>query len=323
VAGASRQLHPAFALLLACVLHSGAWAALRWTRPLALPRGAPLEGDVPVELSLLVEQAQRGGQPSTPAPPSGASAAAPSSRARRPDLQREQHPSALSRPDAAGEGESGADSHAAAARGDVATPRAIDVGLSGGVRQAALLGGWLEQPAPRRPVLDGGLLQGLAARDAERGLSRSSAAQHAAFQAARRFAPAIGIGVFDITADEHGVVLSVTLASALSNEADWQRVGEELQQLLRDRRLRIPPGARGLAARLRVETGELAQDIAQRSRLPRGAALGQAPSHPRELRAESTRNSLEPGQLSPALGMGIAGGGGASVRVVLVEERAL
>jgi hypothetical protein len=203
------------------------------------------------------------------------------------------------------------------------TPRAIDLGLNDGVRRAALLGGWVELPAaPSRPS-DGGLRQALTARDAERGLSRSSAATHAAYQAARRFAPRTGIGTFDITADEGGVVLSVTVASAPENELDWQRVREELHQLLKDRRLRVPPGARGLVARLRVETGELAKDQAERFRTERAPALGQVPSHPRELRAESTRNSLEPGQLSPTLGLTIAGGGSGNIRVVLVDERAL
>jgi len=116
----------------------------------------------------------------------------------------------------------------------------------------------------------------------------------------------------------------VTLASAPAHEAEWQRVAQELQQLLKERRLRVPPGAKGLAARLRIETGELAKSITERFRSQRGPALGQAPDHPREMRAESTRSSLEPGQLSPTLGVTIAGGGSnASIRVVLLDERPL
>jgi hypothetical protein len=191
------------------------------------------------------------------------------------------------------------------------------------VRRAALLGHWLSlPPAPTRPS-DGGLRQGLAALDAERGQSHSNAAHHAAHEAARRFAPPTGIGIFDVVADEHGIVLSVTLASAPADEAKWQQVGQELRRLLTDRRLRVAPGAKGLAARLRIETGELAKAISERLHSKRGAALGQGPVHPREMRAESTRDSLEPGHLSPTLGVTIGGGSTQSIRVVLVEERPL
>jgi hypothetical protein len=192
------------------------------------------------------------------------------------------------------------------------------------VRRAALLGGWLETPSTPKSPSDGGLSQGLAALDAERGLSRSSPAHHAAYQAARDFAPATGIGIFNVVADERGVVLSVSFAGTSSDETKWQRVGEELHQLLKDRRLRVPPGAKGLAARLRIETGVLAKDVTERFRPKRGTALGQAPIHPREVRDESTRKSLEPGQLSPTLGVTIAGGGSnESIRVVLLDERLL
>jgi hypothetical protein len=108
--------------------------------------------------------------------------------------------------------------------------RSIDLGLNGGIRRAAALGGWLE-PEPPRPAPSVGLLvEGLAQLDAERGVSRSGAAIHAGYEAARRAAPN-GIALFDLRTDERGVVLSVTLASAPSEEARWQRVGQELQQL--------------------------------------------------------------------------------------------
>src|SRR5690606_35565940 len=135
--------------------------------------------------------------------------------------------------------------------------RPIDLGLNGGIQRAAALGGWLE-PEPPRPAPSVGLLvEGLAQRDAERGLARSSAAIHAGYEAARRVAPN-GIALFDLRTDERGVVLSVTLPSAPSNEAGWERVAQELRELLQQRRLRVPPGAKGLAARLRIERGTLA-----------------------------------------------------------------
>jgi len=119
--------------------------------------------------------------------------------------------------------------------------------------------------------------------------------------------------------------VSVQLASAPADEARWQRVAEELRTLLKDRRMGVPPGAKGLAARFRIETGDLAKNIADRFRTPRGAALGQGQSHPSEQRNESTRASLEPGQLSPTLGITVAGGGGndSNIRIVLLSEQPL
>ena len=66
-------------------------------------------------------------------------------------------------------------------------------------------------------------------------------------------------------------------------------------------------------------------NIADRFRTPRGAALGQGQSHPSEQRNESTRASLEPGQLSPTLGITVAGGGGndSNIRIVLLSEQPL
>jgi hypothetical protein len=222
---------------------------------------------------------------------------------------------------AAGEAPAGSTDGAPSA----APSKPIDLGLNGGVRRTALSEGWLEPVEREKPPSDGGLAAGLAALDAERGQSRSSAAHHAAYEAARRFAPPQGMGIFDISTDERGVVLSVSLTSAPADEARWQRVADELRTLLKDRRLRVPPGAKGLAARLRIETGDLAKNIAERFRKPRGAALGQGYSHPREQRPESTRASLDPGQLTPTLGVTIAGGGGneANIRIVLLSERAL
>jgi hypothetical protein len=202
--------------------------------------------------------------------------------------------------------------------------RSINLGLNGGIRRAAVLGGWLE-PDPPRPTPSVGLLvEGLAQLDAERGVSRSGAAIHAGYEAARRAAPD-GIALFDLRTDERGVVLSVTLASAPSEEARWQRVGQELQQLLKDRRLRVPAGAKGLATRLRIERGQLAQTLSERDKAKRGAALGQQELHSREPREASTRAHLDdPRQLSPTLGVSVAGtGGGALIRVAVLDEKAL
>jgi hypothetical protein len=222
------------------------------------------------------------------------------------------------------EGASSAAGTAAPESDGAAGQRSIDLGLNGGIQRAAVLGGWLE-PEPPRPAPSVGLLvEGLAQLDAERGVSRSGAAIHAGYEAARRAAPS-GIAFFDLRTDEHGVVLSVTLASAPLEETRWQLVRQELQELLKDRRLRVPVGAKGLATRLRIERGQLAQTLSERDKVKRGAALGQRELHSREPRDTSTRAHLDdPRQMSPTLGVSLVGaGGGTLIRVAVVDERAL
>jgi hypothetical protein len=108
-------------------------------------------------------------------------------------------------------------------------------------------------------------------------------------------------------------------------ETRWQLVRQELQELLKDRRLRVPVGAKGLATRLRIERGQLAQTLIERDKVKRGAALGQQELHSREPRDTSTRAHLDdPRQLSPTLGVSAVGaGGGALIRVAVIDERAL
>lgn len=285
---------------------------------------APREDEGAIEFSMLPEQAPaEAAEEMPPSEPAEPQRAAPRSAAR---AAAREHVAAVSTEVAEDGAEATPDDTGAANGAEGAVPgKHIDLGLNDGVRRAALLQGWIEPVAKPKPPNDGGLSAGLAALDAERGQSRSNPANHAAYEAARRFAPPQGMGIFDILTDDRGVVLSVSLASAPADEARWQRVAEELRVLLKDRRMRVPPGAKGLAARFRIETGDLAKNIADRFRAPRGAALGQGQSHPREQRPESTRASLEPGQLSPTLGVTIAGGGGndPNIRIVLLSEQPL
>jgi hypothetical protein len=353
----SKRLHPALSLLLALGCHAAVFVVLGSIviRPPA--PAAPIDAvAAPVEIALENEadpssSRERSSENSAPAvdgadgpaaaalaPAAAAPQAAPSSlrdesaapsrSARRHRVQEAAGELAtLPQPDSAApstEDEAVAGAPGAAPAGSAAVPH-IDLGLNDGVRRAALLGGWLEPIAPPKKPTDGGLKDGLAALDAQRGLAMSSPANHAGYEAARRFAPPNGMGVFDILTDERGVVLSVKLASAPSDEARWQRVGQELEQILKERRLRVPAGAKGLEARLRIETGDLALDSTERFSTKRGAALGQSSSDSSAARfGESTRASLEPGVLSPTLGITIAGGGsGQRIRVVLVSERPL
>jgi hypothetical protein len=179
-----------------------------------------------------------------------------------------------------------------------------------------------DQANAGRPSV-GLLKEGLDARDAVRGLSRSSPAIQAAYRAAGR-APPDGLAVFEVRADALGNVVSVSLVSFGSNEQRWTQVAGALRSQLKKRRLRVPPGSAGLLTRLRIERGELSKDVANLDRQERGVAVGQ--DHylgPRDVHEESTRSSQEPGELSPTLGGGIGGGRGTKTRVILVSERVL
>lgn len=317
-----RRLHPALATLIAFGLHAGLLVVARSTRPRSLVWPSR-DVEAEIELSLETEAAAQADERLGSA--ELASSPALTEKVARVHGQRVR--AAVAMVGAASADGAAVPPGAEEPAGEVgAAPvtHPIDLGLNGGVRRTAVLDGWGEPAAKPRASADGGLAEGLAALDAQRGQSRSSAANHASYEAARRFAPPNGIGIFDILTDERGVVLSVTLASAPADETRWQRVGQELDVLLKERRFRVPPGAKGLAARFRIETGALAQDIAEHFRSKRGAALGQAPGAAREPHDESTRARLEPGQLSPTLGVTVAGGGSDEhIRVVLVSERAL
>jgi len=324
---APRRLHPALAISVALGLHAAMLFGVRFE---AVRGTMPREDEAAIEFSMLTEEAAAGtAQQLPPSEPAESPQAAPHSAARRaariaalsPEATSDTAEAAPSDTGALPDGTDGVEGAEGTAPG-----KHIDLGLNDGVRRAALLEGWIEPVAKPKPPSDGGLSAGLAALDAQRGQSRSNPANHAAYEAARRFAPPQGMGIFDILTDDHGVVLSVQLASAPADEARWQRVAEELRTLLKDRRMRVAPGAKGLAARFRIETGDLAKNIADRFRASRGAALGQGVSHPSEQRNESTRASLEPGQLSPTLGITVAGGGGGgndNIRIVLLSERPL
>jgi hypothetical protein len=180
-----------------------------------------------------------------------------------------------------------------------------------------------ETAATRKKPSVGLLEEGLAALDAQRGTSRSSIAVSAGYQAAREHAPPQGVGVFEVRTDATGLVLSVSLLDAKSNQPSWRKVGESLAARLKGRRLRVPQGANGLATRLRIERGDLALELSERGRTERGVAIGEQPLHPREQRGESKLGERK-GQLTPTLGTQVAGASQAHpTRIVLLSEVAL
>jgi hypothetical protein len=330
-------LHPVLAVVLAGAFHAALLLALARSAPRRVVAVQPPEL-VGIELSLTEDAVTKPLEPRHPtasrSPAEAQSASEPPGAVRakgvrtsEPALAAAVRAGVAAAPLAGPGDEQEADTSAAGAvpraSDGAAGQHSIDLGLNGGVRRAAVLGGWLEpEPPPPAPSI-GLLVEGLAQLDAQRGVSRSSAAIHAGYEAARRAAPN-GIALFDLRTDERGVVLSVTLASAPSEEARWQRVGQELQELLKDRRLRVPAGKKGIATRLRIERGPLAQTLTDRDKTKRGAALGQQELHPREQRDISTRAHLDdPRQISPTLGVSVAAGASALIRVIVLDERAL
>jgi hypothetical protein len=207
----------------------------------------------------------------------------------------------------------------------VAPVRRIDIWRSSAADRAAMLGALDTAPLDALPSAQpsiGLLREGLAESDTLTGVSRSSAAVSAAYESARRDAPATGIAVFELQTDDTGLVQHVRLLSAGSDYESWRRMGEGLEALLGKRHLRVPLGSKGLLTRLRVERGELAVRLSERHRTKRKAALGQAPLHRKEESDESTRASLSPGRLSPSLGVVVSGAGEAHpTRVVILTEQ--
>lgn len=156
--------------------------------------------------------------------------------------------------------------------------------------------------APEAPPTSVGMLtEGLQAADAEKGLSGSSAAVSASYRAAR-LGPRSGTAVFEIRADARGSVTSVRVVGD-AGDGPWSNVAVDLLARLKDRLLRLPAGAKGLVTRLRIDRGDLAQDLSERGKTKRGVAIGQD-HHPKDFGwDESTQGSSRPSRLSPTLGV--------------------
>lgn len=219
--------------------------------------------------------------------------------------------------------------------GELETQHQIDLGLNGSVTRSAILALRAQRVAeatpeasitrvePRKPSV-GLLEEGLALADAQRGMSRSGAAVSAGYGAARSHAPAAGAAVFDVQTDATGSVISVTLVSAAADRARWNAVAEALQAQLKNRKLRVPKGAKGLLTRLRIERGEMAKSRSARDHLERRGVVGQEPLDARDKRQESTRDSSEGRELAPTLGIDVANlRKPIATRVVLLNQREL
>src|SRR5690606_22678044 len=139
------------------------------------------------------------------------------------------------------------------------------------------------------------------ARDAERGLSRSSAAVSACYRSAQ-LGPEVGTALLEVRTDARGAVTSVRLLGDSVTDA-WFVVADDLMSQLKGRLLRVPVGARGLVTRLRVDRGNLAEELSERGRLERGVAIGQDHHEKDYGWDESTQGSMTGKRPTPSLGL--------------------
>jgi hypothetical protein len=96
------------------------------------------------------------------------------------------------------------------------------------------------------------LRQGLADRDQEIGLGRSGPLLSAAHDAAStRIAPEVGGATLEIDSDPEGRIVTARVLAA-DDAAAWNGVARELVRAMSAKRVRVPPGARGIRSRLRI-----------------------------------------------------------------------
>ncbi|WP_394840998.1 hypothetical protein LZC95_28470 [Pendulispora brunnea] len=157
----------------------------------------------------------------------------------------------------------------------------IDLGL-GTARGPAILapGGaaTAEPPADERPSRTGGLVEALDAEDAARGFGRGGPVKLAVEAAARTTdAPTVGKATFDVAVNGDGS-LHVTLLSANTDYEGWNRITQAIRSHLGRKRVRIPPGAKGLHVVVEVEAKEQFPDGTSPSSL--GGKVGIGPAGP-------------------------------------------
>ena len=201
----------------------------------------------------------------------------------------------------------------------------VDLGLGGKTRSSVLLS-TRGRDTLQRPRKSAGLLrEGLAQRDARRGLGPAGAAASAASRAASALGPTRGIAVFDVRTDARGLVTGVTLVGFGSNAGAWSAVARQMATSLRGRRFPQARNSRGSLTRLQVAVGQEAKSAAGAEPTKRGAALGQGSRPARNVaRDESTRAIMNGPTPSPTLGTKVVGASsGRRVRVSVLSTRQL
>jgi len=251
------------ALSLALALHAGVAVAGRWARSpaVALPRVDEARWEVSVVETPdpRPEHEPRAGSLGPGGTRSAVATSRPSSAAGR-------GPTARSTPGLEGAGpvESAASPSPSASEPAPAPERPVDLGLGGIWARPALpdrpKGGW--QTGAQAA---GGLGEGLEGLDRERGLGRGGVVATLARSAAIGSGPTEGEATFSVQADREGRVSSVTLVEGRGGS--WSEVTAALRRALGQKRLRVPPGANGLAVQVLVRA---------RVQLPSGSKPGEA-----------------------------------------------
>jgi hypothetical protein len=110
---------------------------------------------------------------------------------------------------------------------------------------------------PRTPSTDGAiasLRMGLDAHDREVGLGAAGPLVDATRQAvSASLVPNVARAVLEFTTDNKGLVVSVRVLDASADRRAWEDVTDVLITKTREKPLRVPPGAQGVAVTMQVE----------------------------------------------------------------------
>jgi len=174
--------------------------------------------------------------------------------------------------------------------GDAAPARKIDLGLDGhfflnqpaapsppGPAPAAELG-----PRARKSTVQRELQAALSADDVQRGLARGNALLGSLSSAARAEGPLRGEATFRATVSADGSFGAVELLHGTA--AEWSAVLSAFRKLAASKRVRVPPGAKGLRvtfsvrAKVQLPSGKDARDTAVRVADPSLGPNGLVPS---------------------------------------------
>jgi len=138
--------------------------------------------------------------------------------------------------------------------------------------------GKVDVPADERPSTTGGLVEALDAEDAKRGVGRGGPVKLAVEAAARSTdAPTAGKATFDIAVGIDGDVHASLLVASADFE-QWNQLIASIRGHLARKRVRFPPGSKGLHVVVEVEAHEQFPD--GRTPASLGGKAGMTPEGP-------------------------------------------
>jgi hypothetical protein len=252
-----------YALLGALALH-GALLLVHWRHDAGLApqvRERPAEQFIDIDEVPLGDPAPRAPADSDPASvgsnATDSLSAGPAARIARAEPRIASSSQLPSVADAPSSDDSVAAGVAAQAQGEGAPPepeRKIDLGLDGHFflgPPSEMLPRIHKPDARPRPDPQKRLENALAADDVQRGLARGNALVGSLSAAAREDGPLRGEAMFRVTVGADGGVLSAELVQGAGS--DWAAALSSFRALAAQKRLRVPPGARGLRVTFTVK----------------------------------------------------------------------